>query len=34
MYATSARALRRGVPEEPGGWDDSDSDDVFRRARH
>ncbi|MFD9041805.1 AMP-dependent synthetase/ligase [Streptomyces bottropensis] len=34
MYATSARAVRRGVPEETGGWDDSDSDDVFRRMRH
>ncbi|WP_326573996.1 AMP-dependent synthetase/ligase [Streptomyces sp. NBC_00487] len=34
MYATSARAARRTASEEMAGWDDSDSDDVFRRVRH
>ena len=34
MYATSARAARRTASEELAGWDDSDSDNVFRRARH
>jgi long-chain acyl-CoA synthetase len=34
MYATSARTARRTLSEEFGGWDDSDPDDVFRRARH
>ena len=34
MYATSARTARRTLSEEIAGWDDSDSDDVFRRARH
>ncbi|UUU26795.1 AMP-dependent synthetase/ligase [Streptomyces sp. DSM 40750] len=33
MYATSARAARRTPPEEIASWDDSDSDDVFRRVR-